>query len=47
MLAGIGTLPAQPPAGPPPVPLHLAWRAVGPAMFAGRVADVAGIPGNA
>ena len=46
MLAGVGTLTGQGPAGPPPVPLHLAWRAVGPAMFAGRVADVAGIPGN-
>ena len=46
MLAGVGTLTGQRPAGPPPVPLHLAWRAVGPAMFAGRVADVAGIPGN-
>ena len=46
MLAGVGTLPGQPPAGPSPVPLRLAWRAVGPAMFAGRLADVAGIPGN-
>ena len=24
----------------------LEWRLVGPAMFAGRVADVAGVPGN-
>lgn len=24
----------------------LSWRAIGPAMFAGRVADVAGVPGN-
>lgn len=30
-----------------PVPLgDLSWRAIGPAMFAGRVADVAGVPGN-
>ena len=29
------------------VPLPgLTWRAIGPAMFAGRVADVAGVPGN-
>jgi photosystem II stability/assembly factor-like uncharacterized protein len=32
---------------PPLVPLGaLSWRAVGPAMFAGRVADVAGVAGN-
>src|SRR6266508_2805699 len=24
----------------------LSWRAIGPAMFAGRVVDVAGVPGN-
>ena len=24
----------------------LSWRSIGPAMFAGRVADVAGVPGN-
>jgi photosystem II stability/assembly factor-like uncharacterized protein len=32
-----------------PAPLALggvSWRAIGPAMFAGRVADVAGVPGN-
>jgi len=29
------------------IPLRgLSWRSIGPAMFAGRVADVAGIPGN-
>ncbi|HSC30023.1 MAG TPA: hypothetical protein VLD67_22270 [Vicinamibacterales bacterium] len=29
------------------VPLGgLSWRSIGPAMFAGRVADVAGVPGN-
>ncbi len=42
--------------GPPPAPARLAvdaallsglsWREIGPAMFAGRVADVAGVPGN-
>jgi len=32
---------------PPPVPLAgLSWRAIGPAMFAGRVADVEGVAGN-
>jgi photosystem II stability/assembly factor-like uncharacterized protein len=38
----------------PRAPLHVAadqlrglsWRHIGPAMFAGRVADVAGVPGN-
>ena len=36
----------QPPV-PPPVPLAgLSWRAIGPAMFAGRVADVEGVAGN-
>lgn len=30
----------------PAVALHLSWRAIGPAMFAGRVADVAGVAGN-
>lgn len=40
------------PAGPPAVavdPVRLAglsWRSIGPAMFAGRVADVAGVPGR-
>jgi photosystem II stability/assembly factor-like uncharacterized protein len=34
------------PPQPRPIPLHLSWRVVGPAMFAGRVADVAGVPGN-
>jgi photosystem II stability/assembly factor-like uncharacterized protein len=29
----------------PPMP-GLTWRSIGPAMFAGRVADVAGVPGN-
>ena len=37
-------------AGAPAVPAEalsaLSWRAIGPAMFAGRVADVAGVPGN-
>jgi photosystem II stability/assembly factor-like uncharacterized protein len=28
------------------VPINLSWRQIGPAMFAGRVADVAGVPGN-
>jgi photosystem II stability/assembly factor-like uncharacterized protein len=29
------------------IPLRgLSWRSIGPAMFAGRVADVAGVPGN-
>jgi photosystem II stability/assembly factor-like uncharacterized protein len=28
------------------VPLNLSWRGIGPAMFAGRVADVAGVPGR-
>ncbi len=28
------------------IPLGLTWRRVGPAMFAGRVADVAGVPGK-
>ena len=28
------------------VPLGLSWRSIGPAMFAGRVADVAGVPGK-
>ena len=28
------------------MPLGLSWRAIGPAMFAGRVADVAGVPGK-
>src|SRR5262245_12169462 len=28
------------------VPLALTWRSIGPAMFAGRVADVAGVPGK-
>ena len=42
---------SQPYAGPQPVtpsvPLPgLTWRSIGPAMFAGRVADVAGVPGN-
>ncbi len=38
---------AQQPARPPEIPLNgLSWRAIGPAMFAGRVADVAGVPGN-
>lgn len=42
--------------GPSPAPAPLAvdaallsglsWREIGPAMFAGRVADVAGVPGN-
>jgi len=32
---------------PPRIQLGgMSWRAVGPAMFAGRVADVAGVPGN-
>jgi photosystem II stability/assembly factor-like uncharacterized protein len=35
-----------PQSGTPGLPLRLTWRAVGPAMFAGRVADVAGVPGN-
>ncbi|HEX6973004.1 MAG TPA: hypothetical protein VF147_01305, partial [Vicinamibacterales bacterium] len=43
-MAGVAAVQA-----PTPAPLRfpgLSWRAVGPAMFAGRVADVAGIPGN-
>jgi photosystem II stability/assembly factor-like uncharacterized protein len=28
------------------MPLGLSWRSIGPAMFAGRVADVAGVPGK-
>lgn len=34
------------PAVPSPVAINLGWRQIGPAMFAGRVADVAGVPGH-
>lgn len=37
---------APPPAIPPEALRGLAWRAIGPAMFAGRVVDVAGVPGD-
>ena len=42
MAPSAGQAPVQPPLQFP----GLSWRAVGPAMFAGRVADVAGVPGN-
>ena len=49
--AGLLFTSSQPYAGQQPVtpsvPLpELTWRSIGPAMFAGRVADVAGVPGN-
>src|SRR5262245_58153571 len=31
---------------PPSLFRGLSWRSIGPAMFAGRVADVAGVPGK-
>src|SRR5881397_3689037 len=46
-VAALTSIPAavqQTPTGP--VPLGLSWRSIGPAMFAGRVADVAGVPGK-
>ena len=51
LLAGLSALPAAAPQATPAI--HhgmlggLSWRSIGPAMFAGRVADVAGIPGQA
>ena len=45
-LTGVGYTQAPSTGGAPPVRLNLEWRAVGPAMFAGRVADVAGVPGK-
>src|SRR5260370_32347139 len=46
LILGFASLGAA--AGPvdPAVVAGLRWRSVGPAMFAGRVDDVAGIPGN-
>src|SRR5437879_297050 len=46
LILGCASLAAA--AGPvdPALVAGLRWRSVGPAMFAGRVDDVAGIPGN-
>jgi photosystem II stability/assembly factor-like uncharacterized protein len=53
VFAALSVLPAalEPQQQPPQqatsaVPLGLSWRHIGPAMFAGRVADVAGVPGK-
>lgn len=46
LAAGAG-IPLAQSSGPAAIPLSgLTWRQVGPAMFAGRVADVAGVPRN-
>ncbi len=45
-LTGVGYTQAPSTGGAPPVRLNLEWRPVGPAMFAGRVADLAGVPGR-
>src|SRR6266567_1561751 len=48
VVAGVLTAPAASAAEPvnPSVVSGLRWRSIGPAMFAGRVDDVAGIPGD-
>ena len=44
--AGIAAPAARQPRATAPALGGLSWRLVGPAMFAGRVADVAGVPGR-
>src|SRR5687767_965687 len=44
--AGIAVPAARQPRPTAPALGGLSWRLVGPAMFAGRVADVAGVPGR-
>src|SRR5687768_3789178 len=46
MCAGLAAPAARQPRPAPSALGGLSWRLVGPAMFAGRVADVAGVPGR-